>query len=96
MASGHMVLVMISLILLAPASHLQAARMLAPSDNPVRREKFSVSTRGCTKDNECPSAKGEKLIPAALPQKTVDQAAEITRGEHGRALWSTPSDGVGH
>ena len=93
MSTGRSVLV-ICMFLLASSSHLQAARVLATNDHRVHDKMVPVSTSSDT-GSASPPCLHDARLPALSPP--VNEPADIAGGGgHGRALWSTPSDGVGH
>ncbi|KAL6603202.1 hypothetical protein ACP70R_043563 [Stipagrostis hirtigluma subsp. patula] len=94
MAFGSVVLVL-SIFMLSSASHLQAARILVPSDNQEHGKKDPVSTGDCTGISDSPCSYERRFISAMSPA-AADAPAGITGDGRGRLLWSTPSDGVGH
>lgn len=83
MPTGRAVLV-ICMFLLISSSHLQAARLF-PSRNDHRLHDMNMGASPCLQDTQ---------LSALSPP--VKEAADMARDGHGRALWSTPSDGVGH
>lgn len=91
--TGRAVLV-ICMFLLASSSHLQAARVVATKDHRVHHKKGPVSTS----TSAAGSASSPCLHDAHQPalSRLANEPADIPSGGHGRALWSTPSDGVGH
>lgn len=85
MSTSRAVLV-ICMFLLASSTHLQAARVFARNDHRVHDKKGSVGgATPCLHD-----AQVSALAPPA------NEPADIASNGHGRVLWSTPSDGVGH
>ncbi|KAJ1289106.1 hypothetical protein BS78_02G139700 [Paspalum vaginatum] len=83
-STGRATVLVICMFLLASSSHLQAARVV---DHRVRvhdKKKAPVSTSN--------SATAGSARPCLHDQPAEDIASD----GHGRALWSTPSDGVGH
>ena len=91
MSTSREVLV-ICMFLLASSSSLQAARMFARNDHRVHDNKGSVVTSSATgRASLClHHAQVWALAPPA------NEPADIASDGHGRVLWSTPSDGVGH
>jgi hypothetical protein len=83
------------MFLLASSSHLQAARVLATNDHRVYDKVVPVSTRSAT--GSASPCLHDAHLPALSPPVN-EPAADIAGGGggRGRALWSTPSDGVGH
>lgn len=95
MSTGRSVLV-ICMFLLASSSHLQAARVLATNYHRVHDKMVPVSTSSSGTGSASPCLHDARL-PALSSPLVNEPADDITGGGgHGRALWSTPSDGVGH
>uniref|UniRef100_A0A804MMH5 Uncharacterized protein n=1 Tax=Zea mays TaxID=4577 RepID=A0A804MMH5_MAIZE len=103
MSPGRAVLV-ICMFLLASSSHLQAARVAATttSSNVLgvhgKKGPVSISASSSTTGRASPCLH-EARLPAALSSPpAASEPADIvaSSGGRGRALWSTPSDGVGH
>jgi len=91
MSTSRAVLV-ICMFLLASSSSLKAARIFARNDHRVHDKKGSVVTSNATgRASLClHHAQVWALAPPA------NEPADIASDGHGRVLWSTPSDGVGH
>ncbi|KAK8459599.1 hypothetical protein SEVIR_2G169575v4 [Setaria viridis] len=82
----------ICMFLLASSSHLQAARVFARNDHRAHDKKGSVSISSAT-GNASPCLQDAQLSALSPP---ANEPADMASNGHGRALWSTPSDGVGH
>lgn len=92
MSTSHAALV-ICMFLLASFSHLQAARVFARNEYRAHYKKGSIFLSSAT-GNSSPCLHGAQLLALSPPANgPADMACNIG---HGRALWSTPSDGVGH
>ena len=91
MSTSRAVLV-ICMFLLASSSSLKAARMFARNDHRVHDKKGSVVTSSAT-GSASPCLHDAQVWGLAPP---ASEPANIGSDGHGRVLWSTPSDGVGH
>ncbi|PUZ70149.1 hypothetical protein GQ55_2G202900 [Panicum hallii var. hallii] len=83
----------ICMFLLASSTHLQAARVFARNDHRVHDKKGSVVSTSSATDSATPCLHDAQVSALAPP---ANEPADIASDGHGRVLWSTPSDGVGH
>ncbi|KAG8049497.1 hypothetical protein GUJ93_ZPchr0009g863 [Zizania palustris] len=84
--SSAVVVLLFVFLLSSPSSSLHAARMLVPNDD----DDEHASSRA-----DAPCFKLQVVDEVHAPP-TPAKGGAVGRHSRARALWSTPSDGVGH